>query len=291
MPPLVAATGSFVDGFLEAWGIAAALMAALWVAQRFTRDAGIVDVGWAAGLGLLAAFHALRAADAPLGRRLLVAGLAGTWALRLSVHLLRDRVIGRPARRGSPGGPVGAAPRESEDGRYATLRASWGRRAQPFFFLFFQAQALLDAILAVPFQVALATPRAPGDAIDVASVSLLAVSVGGETLADRTLARFRARADSKGRTCREGLWRYSRHPNYFFEWLHWWTYPLLAWGAPWWALTLSAPALMLFFLLRVTGIPATEAQAVKSRGEDYREYQRTTSAFVPWPPRAKRGQA
>ncbi|MEZ0230249.1 MAG: DUF1295 domain-containing protein [Planctomycetota bacterium] len=266
MPPLVA-------GFIEAWGIAAALMAVLWGVQRATRDAGVVDVGWAAGLGLLAAFHALRAAEAPLARRLLVGGLAGTWALRLAVHLLRDRVIGK-----------------SEDGRYATLRASWGERAQPYFFLFFQAQALLDALLSVPFQVALATPREPG-VLDGIAVVVFLVAVSGESLADHTLARFRRRAESKGKTCREGLWSWSRHPNYFFEWLHWWTYPLLAWGAPWWGLTLGAPALMLFFLLRVTGIPATEAQALKSRGDDYRDYQRTTSAFVPWPPRARGGGA
>lgn len=261
-------------GFLEAWGIAAALMLVLWLVQERTKDAGVVDVGWAAGLGLLAAFHAARAASVPLERRLLVGGLAGAWALRLAVHLLRDRVLGKP-----------------EDGRYQTLRASWGAKVDVFFLFFFQAQALLDAILAVPFQVALQAPAAPFALQDYAGAAVWLVAVGGESLADRQLARFRARPESKGKTCREGLWRFSRHPNYFFEWLHWWSYPILAWGAPWWALTLTAPALMLFFLLRVTGIPATEAQALKSRGDDYRDYQATTSAFVPWFPKKKGASA
>ena len=92
-----------------------------------------------------------------------------------------------------------------------------------------------------------------------------------------------------GKTCREGLWRYSRHPNYFFEWLHWFTYVFLAVGTPWpiWALTLLGPVLMLVSLYWITGIPFVEAQALRTRGEDYREYQRTTSAFVPWRSRAE----
>ena len=88
-------------------------------------------------------------------------------------------------------------------------------------------------------------------------------------------------------TCREGWWRYSRHPNYFFEWLHWWSYVALAVGASYWWLTLLSPAVMLYFLVCVTGIPPTEAQALASRGEDYRQYQRTTSVFIPWFPKER----
>jgi steroid 5-alpha reductase family enzyme len=259
------------NGFLEAWAIAASLMLVLWIVQQATRDAGVVDVGWAAGLAILGAFHAAMS-DAPQGRRLLVGGMVTVWGLRLALHLLFDRVIGKP-----------------EDGRYQAIRANRGPNPWIFFFIFFEAQGLLDAILAVPFQVALASQLVFPAITDYLGLGVWLTAVLGESLADRQLARFRARPESRGKTCRDGLWRYSRHPNYFFEWLHWWSYPIVAWGAPWWALTLSAPALMLFFLLRVTGIPATEAQAVKSRGDDYRDYQRTTSAFVPWFP--KRGPA
>ena len=98
-------------------------------------------------------------------------------------------------------------------------------------------------------------------------------------------ARFRARRESRGKTCREGLWRYSRHPNYFFEWLGWWAWVLAAVGSPLFLLSLSGPLFMLVFLFKITGIPATEEQALRSRGDDYRRYQRTTSMFVPWFPK------
>jgi steroid 5-alpha reductase family enzyme len=107
------------------------------------------------------------------------------------------------------------------------------------------------------------------------------IAVAGEAVADAQLAAFRADASNKGKTCRAGLWRYSRHPNYFFEWTHWLAYAVML--PEDWRVWVS-PALMLYFLLRVSGIPATEAQALRSRGEDYRRYQRETSMFVPWPP-------
>ncbi len=119
---------------------------------------------------------------------------------------------------------------------------------------------------------------------DLAGFAIVLASIAGESVADRQLRRFRHDPANRGRTCREGLWRYSRHPNYFFEWLHWWSYAILAIGGPLSWLAALAPLVMLVFILFVTGIPPTEARAVASRGEDYREYQRTTSAFVPWPP-------
>jgi steroid 5-alpha reductase family enzyme len=107
----------------------------------------------------------------------------------------------------------------------------------------------------------------------------------GEWTADRQLARFRADPANRGKTCRAGLWRSSRHPNYFFQSLFWWTFVLLSVGAPHAWLTLISPLIILFLILKVTGIPPTEERALQSRGEDYRAYQRTTSAFIPWFPR------
>jgi steroid 5-alpha reductase family enzyme len=115
------------------------------------------------------------------------------------------------------------------------------------------------------------------------------LSVPNEALADWQLSRFRDRPENSGRACRDGWWRYSWHPNYFFEWLHWWTYVALGVRAPGWWVNVTAPTLMLFFILRVTGIGPTEQQALSRRGEDYRDYQRTTSVFIPWPPRGRTG--
>ena len=113
--------------------------------------------------------------------------------------------------------------------------------------------------------------------------------MGNTILADRRLAHFRGRPGNRGKTCREGWWHYSRHPNYFFEWLHWWSYMALAAGAPYGWVALLAPTAMFYLLFRVTGIPPTEAQALASRGDDYREYQRTTSVFFPWFPKREGG--
>ncbi|MFZ5785249.1 MAG: DUF1295 domain-containing protein [Acidobacteriota bacterium] len=255
---------------LIGWVAVAALQVALWLVQRARRDAGWVDVGWAYGIGVLAVLFAALLEGDP-ARRWLVAALGATWSVRLGSYLLVNRVLGKP-----------------EDGRYQALRASWGERAQPYFFLFFQFQALLELLFALPLLVAMRHPGGPLGVAGWLGVAVWVVAVGGETLADAQLARFRADPANRGRTCQVGLWRYSRHPNYFFEFLHWWAYVLLAFGAPLWWLTLLGPAVMLFFLATFTGIPATEAQALRTRA-DYAKYQRTTSAFIPWPRKKGRG--
>ncbi len=111
------------------------------------------------------------------------------------------------------------------------------------------------------------------------------IAVIGESTADYQLKKFKADPANKGKICDRGLWYYSRHPNYFFEWLIWVAYFLFAAGAPGGWITIYCPLLMLLFLTKITGIPPTEAQSLKSRGDAYRDYQRRTSAFVPWFPR------
>jgi steroid 5-alpha reductase family enzyme len=172
-----------------------------------------------------------------------------------------------------------------EDGRYATLRAAWGEQAQPKFLAFYAAQAVLAVLLATPFLLAVGNTGSSAHWTEVLGCAIVAIAVVGESTADAQLARFKRRPESKGKTCREGLWRYSRHPNYFFEWSAWLGFALLATSTPYGWIAWFAPAVMLYLLFKVTGIPATEAQALRSRGADYREYQRTTSVFVPWFPR------
>ncbi len=243
------------------------LMAALWLVQRRTGNAGIVDVGWALGLGLSALFYAAAAPGDP-GRRLRVGLMGGLWGLRLAAHLFMDRVLGHP-----------------EEGRYVKLRQDTAPNAQRFFFLFFQAQAALAALLSYPFLAAACDRAQLFRPIDGIAALLWAASLALESLADRQLAAFKSDPANRGRTCRDGLWRYSRHPNYFFEWLIWCAFALLALGSPLGWIALLAPASLLYLVLFVTGIPPTEAQAIRSRGDDYRRYQRETSPFVPWFPR------
>ncbi|MFZ0430789.1 MAG: DUF1295 domain-containing protein [Acidobacteriota bacterium] len=244
-----------------------ALMLVVWLVQLRTRDAGLVDVAWSASVGMMAIFAAWTS-DGDAARRALLGLLAGLWSLRLAVYLLRNRVIGH-----------------AEDARYRELRERWGRAAGKNMLVFFLFQGVLVMVLGLPFLVVAHSPSPGPTTFDLTGLALGLAAVFGESLADRQLARFRSEPANRGRTCRVGLWKYSRHPNYFFEWLHWWAYVLLGLSSPWWAVTLVGPVLMLFLLFKVTGIPATEQRALISRGEDYRHYQETTSPFIPWFPR------
>lgn len=236
-----------------------------WQWQRRKRNAGIVDITWAGCLAFSALYCGAVGSGAILPR-MLTALLGAIWGFRLASHLL-VRVLSEP-----------------EDGRYRYLRAHW-QDSQFKFFLFFQGQVLLVLLFSLPFHLAAQNPNDQFSPMLVLGVFVWLVSIGGESLADAQLARFRRVSANQGKTCREGLWRYSRHPNYFFEWLHWFSYCLFAIGAPGALWSLIGPATMLITLCWVTGIPFVEAQSLRSRGEDYRRYQRSTSPLIPWFPK------
>ncbi|MFG0331308.1 MAG: DUF1295 domain-containing protein [Phycisphaerales bacterium] len=248
-------------------GAAIGLMFVLWLIHLPLKDAGLVDVGWSFALGAAAVFCALTG-EGDETRRWIVGVLGGVWGFRLAYHLLTDRVIGA----------------EHEDGRYLMMREKLGEKAWIVFLGFFEIQALLVGILALPFALA-ASAVEPVGALDVLAIVIWVTGIVGEAIADWQLRHFKKDPESKGRVCKRGLWRYSRHPNYFFEWLMWVAYATIALPAEWGWLAISAPALMLLLVLKVSGIPPTEARAARSRGAEYRAYQRTTSAFVPWPPK------
>jgi steroid 5-alpha reductase family enzyme len=248
------------------WFAAAVLMIGGWMWQRQHHNAGIVDALWASGLGASAALAATCAGGAP-APRVITAACGTLWGARLALHLWHR---------------VRAGP---EDGRYRALRERWGA-GQLRWFLLFQFQAGLIALFCVPFFIAAGNPATRPAAL-VTAVIIWVMSVGGESMADRQLASFLADPANRGRACRAGLWRYSRHPNYFFEWLHWFSYVAIALGSPLWAWSLAGPLTMFVFLRWVSGIPFTEAQAVRTRGADYLDYQARTAAFFPWPPRAR----
>lgn len=243
------------------------MMTGLWAVHFRLGNAAVVDVGWPAGIALLALLLAALHAP-PTLPALVVTGATVAWGVRLGGYVYTTRIRG-----GVP-----------EEGRYRQLREEWGAAFARRLFGFFQLQALLVLVFALPaYLVARAPDTAFGGWLAV-GFAVWAVGFVGESVADEQLRRFKADPHHAGRVCRVGLWRYSRHPNYFFEWLVWVGFALMAIQAPWGWLALFCPALLLFFLFRVTGIPATEAQALRSKGEAYRQYQRTTSAFVPWIP-------
>lgn len=236
-----------------------------WVWQRRHQNIGVVDVLWAKGVAAGALLLAWLG-DGAHAPRIALAVLGGLWGSRLAWHLWQ-RVR-----------------HEDEDGRYQYLRQHWHGH-QGKIYGFFIAQAWLVVLFALPFAAVAANPQEGFSGWIAAAIAMWLLSVGGEAMADRQLARFRANPANKGHTCREGLWRYSRHPNYFFEWLHWFTYVLLAVGSPLWWLAWSGPVVMYVFLRYLSGVPFTEKQALRSRGEDYRRYQQTTPMFFPWIPR------
>jgi steroid 5-alpha reductase family enzyme len=246
-------------------GLVAAMMFVLWAIHLVTRNAGIVDVGWVMGLVLLTGVAVVHAPITAAGIHTWGLTIMVTlWGVRLGLHILIRMESG------------------PEDPRYAQMRREWKTFIPLKFLAFFELQALLDVVLALPFLAIALDPSPRVSPLCYVGVAIWFVAVIGETISDVQLSRFKRIAANKGKVCRVGLWNYSRHPNYFFEWLIWVAWAALALPSPGGYVGLIGPILMFYFLFRVTGIPATEAQALRSRGDAYREYQETTSAFVPW---------
>ena len=251
-------------------------MTAAWLYQKKTRNAGWGDVFWSFGTGIAGAAVALvpvSGMEGPTARQWVIAVLAGIWGLRLGFHL-RSRVANA-----------------SEDVRYVQFRREWGSDFERRFFWFLQIQAFVSMALAFTIYLA-AHNRASGiRLLDIAGIAVLAVAIGGETIADFQLQRFKSDPANKGGVCDRGLWAWSRHPNYFFEWLCWVAYALVAIdpaGAyPWGWMALIGPVLMYWLLAHVSGVPPLEAAMLRTRGDSYRRYQSRTSALMLFPPRSK----
>ena len=247
------------------FGLLFLTMSVLWWINTKINNAAIVDVGWGNGFALVTVIACLMA-DGYAVRQWLIGGMVVFWGVRLATHLFIDRVWGD----------------KPEDGRYQDIRARWKTGINLKFFFFFQAQAVLIVLLSLPFMLSASNPDPQIAVLEWVGVGIWAIGLTGEALADYQLRRFKNEGANKGTTCRTGLWNYSRHPNYFFEWVIWVGYYVFALASPFGWLSIISPIGMLYILLRVTGIPLTEAQAVRTRGENYRNYQQTTSMFIPW---------
>jgi steroid 5-alpha reductase family enzyme len=255
---------------LAAYLAMAAVMLAAWFFQRAVNNAGWGDVFWTFGTGAVCAACALAGPWPPTSRQWVVAGLAGLWSLRLGFHIFR-RVV-----------------RGAEDSRFAEMRSSQGAKFQGQMLWVLQAQPPASAILAGSAFVAAHNPAPFGRAMDIIGLAVAAAALAGEAAADAQLSRFRSA--NHGGVADIGLWRWSRHPNYFFEWLGWLAYAPLAIGDgyPQGWLALAAPVLMFVLLNYVSGVPPLERSMLQSRGEAFRAYQARTSRFFPLPPKPER---
>jgi len=240
-------------------------MLLLWTLSLRLRNASIVDVFWGSAF-VLAGWTAALSGGGAGPRRALALALVTLWGTRLTLHLGR-RNLGH-----------------GEDPRYVAMRAAHGARFWwVSLFTVFLFQAGLAWVVSLPIQLAAVSTSAGLGVLDLAGLALWLVGFAFEAVGDAQLARFRRDPASRGRALDTGLWRYTRHPNYFGDACAWWGLGLLgaAAGAPW---TLVAPVLMTFFLLRVSGVALLERDIVERRPA-YRDYVARTSAFLPWFPR------
>ncbi len=260
--------------FFQVYGVVVlfvlGFMTTLWIASLIIRNSSIVDPMWGMGLVLSNWVAFALSPDGFLARKWLISILVTIWGVRLSVHLFR-RNWGK-----------------GEDFRYRQWREEAGEKWWWYsFFKVFLVQGLVMCVLATaPVAAEVSPAPARLSVFDMLAVPVWATGFFFEAVGDWQLSRFLASPAKKGKLLKSGLWRYTRHPNYFGEATMWWGNYLVALSVPYGFLTIISPALITFLLLRVSGVTLLEKSMVEStRG--YKEYVETTSSFVPWFPRKR----
>jgi steroid 5-alpha reductase family enzyme len=267
---------TFAFLILSAAVIAVALsviMAGAWLIRQRTGNSGWVDTVWTAGLGLVGIGAALLLPPHDLPpREMFVAVLIALWAARLGMH-----IAARTAK-------------ISDDPRYAKLAEEWGPAAPRRMFVFLQQQAIGSVPLALSVYLAAKNPAPMMRVQDYIGIAIVLIAVIGEAVADRQLGRFKADPANRGNLLDRGLWAWSRHPNYFFQWFGWLAWPVIAidlsGGYLYGWLALMGPAVMYWVLRYATGVPHLEAHMERTRGAAFKNYQRRTSLFFPAPPKS-----
>lgn len=255
-----------MEGYLIALGVSIALMILVYLIALKINNFSIVDIAWSYMFGVVA-LVLYNNSEGYWPRKLFITLMVLFWSFRLGTHLLIRIKEEHP----------------EEEGRYKELRRKWASNLKLNFFKFFMFQAVSVSFLATP--LILSVPARSSDKFfiwELLAISIWFIAILGESLADYQLKNFKLEPSNQGKVCDVGLWNYSRHPNYFFEWLIWVSFAIYAIPTPWGWLGFVSPAIILFLLLKVTGIPTTEAQSLRSRGQAYLDYQKTTSMFVPW---------
>jgi steroid 5-alpha reductase family enzyme len=245
-----------------------AIMTGAWAIQRATGSSGWIDTIWSFAVGIGGIAVAMFT-EGDAARRAIVFAIVAAWSLRLGLHIAaRTRGAG-------------------EDPRYAKLIEEWGASASLRLWLFLQVQAVAAFVLVLAVHLAAANSSPFPGVLDFLALAVAVAAIAGETISDRQLAAFRRTPEARSGVMERGLWRYSRHPNYFFEWLFWCAWPLMAFQLPlgWSWLALLAPIQMYWLLVHVSGIPPLEQHMLASRGEKFRALQARVNAFFPGPRR------
>lgn len=241
------------------------IMALVWLWSYKIKNAGVVDIFWSYNFPVIALILLVLAPGFE-PRKMLICGMVIIAGIRLGTHLA-VRVLKHL---------------HQEEPRYAHIRKEWGANAEVKMFGFFQMQAASNVLLAIPFFVITLNTKTALQLLEYVGAALWIISVVCEAIADAQLAAFKKDPANKGKVCDTGLWGYSRHPNYFFEWMMWMSYFVFALASPHGYLAVISPAIILYLLLKVTGIPTTEQQSLRSKPEEFKKYQQKVSVFVPW---------
>ncbi len=253
-------------------------MTILYVIGFFTKNMAIVDFGWSINYSLIVLYILYKIPNVINNYAIILFfGMVLLWSTRLAFYLLFTRILFKP-----------------EEGRYIKLRQKWKNHINLKFFIFFQFQALTNVVLSIPIIISL---KQTGEFYFNHYLAILLFIIGfiGESISDFHLYFFKRNPANHNKTLKTGLWKYSRHPNYFFELVIWFSYGLYQIHLEYGFLAFSSFLILLYFILKVTGIPATEEQNLSTKGEDYKNYILTTSPLIPMPTQLyqklhKRGQ-
>ncbi len=249
---------------------ASILMFFAWIHALVIKNTSYVDALWGYGVGILGfIFLTLATDNCDPARLALLKALLITWSVRLGTYLLK-RCLGK-----------------TEDARYAYLREYMGKKANLGFFIFFQIQAFWVVLFASPFLILVRNPN-PINSMDHIGLIIWLIGFSGVHIADKQLKIFKSQPDcTRADVCSTGLWKYSRHPNYFFEWVLWISYIFLGWQAPLGEWLLLIPVILYIFLSKITGVPFVEARKLEASGKEYESYIQQTNSFFPGLPKNK----
>jgi steroid 5-alpha reductase family enzyme len=264
------ALSSIALSFLIGFAPSLVLFGATWIVAKKINNWSIVDVVWSYGFALLALPFVFSGTLTATSSYHLYAAMIILWSVRLGTHL-GIRVLGHL---------------ETEDGRYQKMREKWGADTDRKMGIFYLQQAIALTVLMLPFFGSAVFDQTPVATVHWVGLGIVAIAMLGEAIADAQLAAFKKDPVQRGMVCAKGLWAWSRHPNYFCEWLIWVGFALLSWSPNLFGIPGILCAATMYYLLNyVTGVAMTEAHLVHSKGEAYRNYQQKVPSFWPRPPR------